>query len=145
PDGMYVKAMRAGELDLLAEGLDLSKGTAASLEILIGQHAPVVTGSVQDPNTGQPAPGATVVLIPQEKERRDQDTYYRQIATDQHGAYTMKNVPPGEYKVFAWEDLEPGAYMDPDFMKPIEGKGESVSLRESDQKTVPLTMIPAAK
>jgi protocatechuate 3,4-dioxygenase beta subunit len=145
PDGMYVKAIRAGDLDVLAAGLDLSKGTAPPLEILIGQHAPAVTGSVQDPGTGQPAPGATVVLIPQEKERRDQNTYYRQTATDQRGAYTLKNVPPGEYKVFAWEDLEPGAYMDPEFMKPIEGKGESVSLRESDQKTVTLTLIPAAK
>ena len=50
---------------------------------------------------------------------------------------------PGEYKVYAWEDLEAGAYMDPDFMKPIDSKGEALTLRENDQKSLQLTLVPA--
>jgi hypothetical protein len=84
-----------------------------------------------------------VVLVPQEKERRDQPQYYKSTTTDQNGYYTLKSLVSGEYKVFAWEHIEPGAYLDPDFLKPVESKSEAVSIRESDQKTVALTMIAA--
>ena len=36
-----------------------------------------------------------------------------------------------------------GAYMDPDFMKPIEEKGEAVSLQEGEQRTLTVKVIPA--
>ena len=83
------------------------------------------------------------MLIPQEKERRVQQGYYKMIVSDQLGAFSLTGIlPPGEYKVYAWEDIEAGAYMDPDVLKPVEGKGESLTLREGDQKTLPLKMIP---
>jgi len=36
----------------------------------------------------QPATGATVVMVPQEKERRDQMQYYKTVTTDQYGRFT---------------------------------------------------------
>jgi hypothetical protein len=84
-----------------------------------------------------------VVLAPQEKERRDQQQYYRTTNTDQNGTYTLKSVVPDEYKLFGWEDIEPGAYMDPEFLKPVESKGEALTLREGDRKSTTLTWIPA--
>jgi len=30
----------------------------------------------------------------------------------QRGNFSLKNLTPGEYKVYAWEDLETGAYME---------------------------------
>ncbi len=142
PDGCYVKSIRAGELDIQAAGLDLSRGAPRPIDIVISPNAGTVGGSVQNPNTNQPAQGATVVLVPQEAERRQQQEYYKTVNTDQTGAFTLKNVVPGEYKAFAWEDVEPGSYMDPDLIKGVESKGESVTVRESDRKTVTLTMIP---
>ena len=61
----------------------------------------------------------------------------------QYGRFTFKNVVPGEYKVYAWEDVESSAWMDPDFMKPLEGKGESVAVEESAQANVQVNVIPA--
>jgi hypothetical protein len=55
----------------------------------------------------------------------------------------LKDLTPGEYKIYAWEDVESGAYLDPDFMKPFEAKGEAVTLREGDQKSLQVTLIPA--
>ena len=113
------------------------------LEILISPRAGQVAGAVQNPNTQQPAPQATVALVPQEKERRDRETYYRQTNTDASGRFTFKDLPPGQYKVFAWEDVESGAWVDPDFIKPVEDKGASVTLSESGQETVQVKLIPA--
>ena len=55
----------------------------------------------------------------------------------------MPGLTPGDYKAYAWEDIEMGAYMDPEFMKPSEDKGEPVSLQEGEQKALTLKVIPA--
>jgi hypothetical protein len=143
PSGAYVKSARTDQVDILANGLDLTSGAPAALEVVISPRAAAVTGTVQNQKTGNPAPGATVVLIPQEKTRREQQSFYKMVVADQHGAFSLTGVPPGDYKAFAWEDLDPGAYMDPDFVKPIEEKGEAVTLREGEQKSLPLKLIAA--
>jgi protocatechuate 3,4-dioxygenase beta subunit len=143
PDGFYVKSIKSGQIDVQADGLDFTRGAPSPLDILVSPHAGVISGAVQNSNTGQPASGALVVLVPQEKERRGQQQFYRNTTTDQNGSYAVKNIPPGEYKAFAWEDIDPGAYTDPDFLKPFESKGEAVTISESDQKNLTLTMIPA--
>ena len=62
--------------------------------------------------------------------------------TDQNGHFVIRGVTPGEYKVFAWEDIEEGAYEDPDFMKPHESDGQTVSIKERGHETVELKAIP---
>jgi hypothetical protein len=145
PSGAYVKAIRSGQVDVLASGLDLTSGTPpADLEIVISPKAAAVKGVAQNPNTGNPMPGAMVVLIPQDQQRREQPTNYKFATSDQNGVFSLTDLTPGEYKAYAWEDIEIGAYMDPDFMKPIEEKGEAVSLEEGEQKTLTLKVIPAS-
>jgi protocatechuate 3,4-dioxygenase beta subunit len=144
PAGAYVKSARSDQTDVLASGLDLSGGAPpAPLDIVVSPRAATVTGTVQNEKTGNASPGATVVLIPQQKERRDQQYYTRNVAADQQGAFSFTGVPPGEYRIYAWEDVETGAWFDPDFLKSYDDKSESVTLREGDQKPVPLKLIPA--
>jgi hypothetical protein len=143
PGTLYLKSIRAGNIDVLANGLDLTAGGGASLDVVIGVNAPRITGTVQDPTTQQPAIGATVVLIPQEKERGEVSLFYRTANTDANGNFTMARVNPGEYKVYAWEEVENGAWFDPDFLKPVESKGSPVSVREGTPGSVQLTLIPA--
>jgi Carboxypeptidase regulatory-like domain len=144
PAGAYIKSVRCDQTDVLASGLDLTAGAPpALLEIVVSPRAANVAGTVQNAKTGNTAPGAMVVLVPQEKERREQQSYYKQMVSDQLGAFSLAGVPPGEYKVYAWEDIESGAWMDPDVLKVVEDKGESLTLREGDQKSLTLKLIPA--
>jgi hypothetical protein len=53
----------------------------------------------------------------------------------------MTGLPPAEYKLFAWEDVEDGAWIDPEFLKPFEGKGKRVTVREGGSETVELKLI----
>jgi hypothetical protein len=53
-----------------------------------------------------------------------------------------ENIEPGEYKAYAWEDVEMGAYMDPDFLKPVENRGQSVSIHENSHEQLQLDLIP---
>jgi len=113
------------------------------LDILLGTNPPQVTGSVVNAETQQPAPAVTVVLIPQEKERKGLSFFYSTTSTDQYGNFTFNRVMPGDYKVYAWEDIQYGLYYDPDFMMEYESKGESVTAKEASPVNVKLTMIPA--
>ncbi|MGD0496921.1 MAG: carboxypeptidase regulatory-like domain-containing protein [Bryobacteraceae bacterium] len=143
PEGFYVKSIRSGDDDVLLQGLEVEGAAPEPLDILVSPHAGQVTGSVQNPTTQQPAAQAIVALVPQEKDRRDQPSFYRQVSSDASGGFTFKSLPPGQYKVFAWEDVESGAWMDPDFIKPLEDKGEAVTLAESGQESVQVKLIPA--
>ena len=143
PEGFYVTRIRSANLDVLAEGLDLSGGSPAPLDVVLSPKAAQVSGTVMDPKTQKAAVAITVVLVPQEKERRDRESFYRVGNTDASGQFTIKNVVPGEYRAYAWEEAEYGAWMDPDFMKLQEGRGETVSLPEGARQALQLNLIPA--
>jgi len=142
PPGFYVKSIKSGDTDLLAAGLDLTSGAPGDLDVVLSPNAGQVTGLVQDAQS-QPVAGATVVLIPQDQERREQQRDYRVATTDQAGGFNLTSVVPGDYRVYAWEDVESGAYFDPEFMKPVESRGEKISLHEKDQVILQLAVIPA--
>jgi protocatechuate 3,4-dioxygenase beta subunit len=126
PDGYYVKSVRSGGSDVMAAGLRVDGG-AAPLDVLISPSAGAVEGTVSDPRSDKAFPGATVVLIPQAAERSE---LYQRTTTDQEGHFRIRNVVPGEYKVYAWEEVPAWAWMDPDFMRGMAGKGDAVSVTE---------------
>jgi protocatechuate 3,4-dioxygenase beta subunit len=135
PAGYYLKSARAGGNDVLAAGLDVS-GAVNGLEIVISANAGRVTGAVDPPQS------VTVVLIPQEPERKSRTAAYRTTGTDENGAFTLNNVPPGRYLAYAWEEIESGAYLDPDYVKPFESFGQPVNVAEKDATTVQMKVIP---
>ena len=83
-----------------------------------------------------------MVLVPQEKDRRNRETFYRNATTDTAGGFTFKSLTPGEYRLYSWEEAEFGAWMDPDFMKPQESRGEAVSIQEGGRQAVQVNLIP---
>jgi hypothetical protein len=144
PGGRYLKAVRAGGVDALANGLDLSGGSPGVIEIVLGAKAGILTGLVQAEKSGQPFSGATVVLAPQEKERREQSLYYKTTLSGAEGRFTFSGVPPGAYRLFAWEwNGDDFNYLDPDSAKPFESRGQAVAIREGDYLELQLTAIPA--
>jgi Polysaccharide lyase family 4, domain II len=143
PDGYYIKAARSGDLDVLASGLEVGSDPIPPLDVVLSHNPGLITGVVQNPDTRQPAPFSMVTLVPQEEERRDQEWYYKTATADGSGAFTFKNVAPGEYRIYAWDEIEDGAYMDPDFLKPYQAKSESISVKEADRLTQPVTLISA--
>jgi hypothetical protein len=98
-----------------------------------------VQGTVSDAD-GLPAVGVRVVLVPS-AARRSQYRFYQIQTTDQYGHFDFRGIVPGDYKLFSWEEVETGAWEDPEFLKPVEEKGEAISVQEGDQKSINLTAI----
>ena len=137
PAGVYLKSVRYGDQDVTDDGADLTGSIAGSLDVVLAADGAEVSGAVADAD-GNAMSGITVVLIP--KSRRER--LYRTDTTDQSGAFRFQSVPPGDYKLMAWEDVAPGAWFDPDFLKPFEGKAEAVSVAAKESKSVTLKAIP---
>jgi hypothetical protein len=135
---LYVKSIRMGDIDILNDRLHLSSQPQESLTITIGSNAGTLNGRVVD-DRQQPAPGTTVVLI------HDNGLRYRvnenSTFSDPAGRFELQSVPPGDYKLFAWEKIERGAWQDPEFMRPFEDRGLSVHVEEGGKVSVDVQMI----
>src|SRR2546430_4648448 len=66
---------------------------------------------------------------------------YQKAATDQYGRYLLRGIAPGEYKIFAWEEVEDGAWEDPDYLTTFEDRGQKISVQEADTKTIDIVAI----
>ena len=80
------------------------------------------------------------MLVP-ELARRTISLLYKTQTTDQDGHFDLRGIAPGDYKLFSWEEAESGSWEDPEFLKPLEDKGEKITFEEGDQKTQNLTAI----
>jgi hypothetical protein len=142
PSDFYLKAARLGASDILEEGFSLGGGPPSGrFELTLNPHGARVEGTVSN-DEGQPVSGASVVLVP-EMRRRDQGRFYKTTSTDQYGNFQLRGITPGEYVIFAWEEIEGGAYRDPDFLRPFEKRGQSLRVQEGQAANVTLEVIAA--
>jgi len=138
----FTKDVQYGGVSSLEEGFTVARSTSSLLEITLSSRGAHLQGSVVDADN-LPAAGVWVVLVPDAKHRSRYELF-RSQATDQYGHFDFRGLPPGEYKLFSWEEVETNAWQDPDFLQPFEDKGERVELKESDQKSVSLVAIRRA-
>jgi hypothetical protein len=138
-NGGYVSGGRYGNADAFSELLQVETGKNLPLSVQIGFSAGSVTGSVED-YKGQPFQAATCVLVPALRGRID---LYKTASSDQSGKFTFANVPPGDYSVFAWEDVPSGAYLDQVYLKPFEAQAHSVSINKGASVSTQIKVIPA--
>jgi protocatechuate 3,4-dioxygenase beta subunit len=140
PDGGYVKSIKLGNADIMDSGLDFTSGVIpAEVTVTVSMTAAAVDGSVQN-DKQEPAANATVVLVP-DGARRESDRYYVTATTDSAGKFTLKNITPGEYRIYAFDFVEGSSYMDPDWLQPFESKGERVTARESGRESMQLKLV----
>jgi Carboxypeptidase regulatory-like domain len=140
PDSFYLKSLGA---DALETGIIVGRSHSPdAVELVLSAGAGRVEGSVESDD--QSFPGASVVLVPDGKDRGQPSDYQRAV-TDQLGRFAMRNVVPGDYTIFAWEQIDRGAYFDPEFLARYEDRGKAVHVEEGGQVSVKLDLIPAAE
>jgi 5-hydroxyisourate hydrolase-like protein (transthyretin family) len=133
----YVKSIRLGESDVLNGKLHLERETSMPLEIVVALNPGAVKGRIRR-DSDDPAGDVSVVLVPEVRRRLD---LYRTVAIDSVGGFVFDRVPPGNYKVFAWEDVEEGAWYDPDFMSSQDKFGLPLQVIEGRATDVVVPVI----
>jgi protocatechuate 3,4-dioxygenase beta subunit len=138
PPNAYIKTARYGSEDVLEKGLDPA-GAHQSLEIVVSGDGGRISGAVSDKDQ-KAQPGITVVAIPDHPIRWISERS-KPTSTDQNGRFNIQGLRPGRYRLYAFEEIEPGAYDDPQFMKRYLDHGKAVDISENSQQTVDLTVI----
>jgi hypothetical protein len=133
-----VQSIRFGGQDVLRDGLHIDGATGETLEIVVSTNAGRLEGNISLDR--QKAANATVVLVPS-SSLRQQTSLYQTTQTSAEGHFTFENIPPGSYKVFAWEDVERLAWFDAEFMRSFENRGTEVLIRESAKESVEISLI----
>lgn len=135
--GQYLQAARFGGDDVLENGLN--NVTGGTLEITLATGAAEVSGTVLGPD-GQPLGNAIVVLMPKD-EKPNRTDLVKNSSTDQKGGFRFTGVVPGEYRLFAWDEIDNGAWLDPEIRKPFESQSKSVSLKASAKENLQIKAI----
>jgi len=136
----YIKSIRLGERDVMYDGLALQNQPQELLEIVIGTNPGSIEGRVINEQR-RPAGAVWMALIPETKLRFRFDHKY--TSTDDQGRFEIGSVPPGEYKLFAWEEMEKLGWQEPSIVRPYEGRGTLVRIEEGKKTTVEIPSIPA--
>ena len=88
-----------------------------------------------------PVPAVTVALVPSGTQEKRYDVY-RSATSDASGRIHLEGVVPGDYRVYAWESVENGAWTDPDFMRSYQNNGAPVRVTEGGSVAVDVRLIP---
>ena len=138
PEGMWIKSATYGRQDVLSRGLHIHGNTPALLHIVLSGSGGQLSGVVAE--NAQPRQ-ATLVLAPATPELQHSPLLYRTSSTREGGAFQLNGVRPGSYKLFAFEEVEPNSWLDPDFLKSVDTQGEPVEIKEGDHLSRRLTPV----
>lgn len=135
---LYLKTAWYGNLDVTNGSIpSLQPGTA--LRITMGTDAGEIHGTVQPGNVDSGIP-VLVAALPEEAYAAREDMQ-RQTTGPTGASFTLSNMPPGNYKVFALQTEDFSDMYNRDLMKLLEGKAASVTVHAAGHEQVSVTAI----
>jgi hypothetical protein len=140
PRGSYLKSARLGGADILNGGLRIDSSPNGALDIVLGTSPGTVDATVVDERQ-LPVAAMTVALVPEGAQQKRLDVY-RNATSDAAGKIHLDSVVPGDYRIYAWESVENGAWTDPDFMRAYQNNGTTLHVGEGGQATTNVRLIP---
>jgi len=142
PENTYVKSIRLDGTDALVNAFHVD-GRSRAIEVVLGTNPGSLGGIVVSAN-GEPVSNVTVVLVPIESYRHRADLY-QGSSTSESGRFLFRDIPPGDYEVLVWEDLQDGSWQDPDFVQKYADRGRAVHIDEGTNENMELRMNPSGR
>jgi hypothetical protein len=138
PQGLWIKTESLGNSDGVAGEVNVSESGRGQLRVVLASNGAQISGTVG--KEGQPC-RATVALAPAAPELRSSRNLYRVTNTSGQGLFVLRNVPPGTYKLFAFQEIEPFEWLDPELQKTVEGAAELITVGPGETLQRDLTAI----
>jgi protocatechuate 3,4-dioxygenase beta subunit len=134
----YIKSARFGAIDALNPPFHIDG--PGEFDVILSPNAGWIDAIVTN-NEGKVSSDATIVVVPDPPRRQRFDMYYV-AGSDPNGRLHLDGIAPGDYKVFAWDDVPGDAWQDADFIRAYEDRGKPVHIREGGSDNVDLRLIP---
>jgi len=140
-ENAFVKSIRVNNSDALNSPIRIEGAqTISGMEIVLGMNGASVSGHVLNARQ-EVLDRSTVVLLPQGPPPFREDRY-RMSTTDKSGQFQFRGLPPGEYRLVACEDVDPGAWFNPAFLAAYERYSSAITLTEGQGLKYEVTAIP---
>lgn len=137
PASGYLKSMRLGKEDVLTKDMVISSATSQPLEIEVSTRAAGLSGHVENGY-------ATTVLAAPQGDLASVLSFYAATGVDENGDFRFHGLVPGSYRIYAFEDMQPQAWFDPDFLKNYTGAGTPIDLAEGAAPEIKVNAIPGS-
>jgi hypothetical protein len=121
----YVKSVRYGGVEMLGGSFRYQHGDDRRMEVTVASGLSQLSGNVVDDRL-QPVTSFAAVLIPSQRDRTD--LYRTARVGGAPGHFTFASIPPGSYKVFVWDSIDPYSYFDPEMLKKYESSAKAVEI-----------------
>jgi hypothetical protein len=139
PGDTYIQSARSGELDILSKPLHVDYAAPDAVRVVLGTDGGRLDGVVAD-GANRAFANVQVVLVP-DVNRRNSPSMFRAAMSGEDGRFTLRGIPPGDYKLFAWQSIEPNAYMNPNYLSGFEPLGMPLSILPGSAGTVSVPLI----
>jgi len=136
--GFYVESVSADGRELPGGIVDLTHGVPGEIEIVVGQAAGQIEGSLH--LSGDAAfPEATAVLV--SADGQTGNTGARSAAIDPGGRFRFSPVPPGRWYVFAVPHFEEGLWQNMEFVSAMSAQGAAVTVSGNTGAPVEVSLV----
>lgn len=139
PWPLHIAAVRIAGKEFADGMIEIASG-ASPLEITLAASEASISGPMTEAS-GNPAPGGWALLIP-EPRRAFRTRYAR---ADQTGIYRLEAIPPGDYLLIPFENLEPNNTEDEEYLKPHLSRARRVKVDPDSRQTIALKLPSSAR
>lgn len=145
PFGYYVADLRIGYTSIYDDGIiNVGADVLEPIEVVFQQGGGTIQGMLEDDNV-EPAGqyiAPRMLLVPAWLRRQNPLLYKTSTLSGAPGAFNFRNVPPGEYKVFAWKRFPLGAEQNSTFIGRYEQYGVAVTVLPGEPSPVTVRLTP---
>ena len=144
PGNFYPKSIRLRGMEVVDQAFSVSGNERISrVEVVVSPEGAQLAGVVEDDDTGEAAPGATVLIFSSNRaKRKAHSRFTRTTQADQDGNFSLGGIVPGGYIVCAVINHEAGAEDDPSYLSAMEKSCERVKLAKNETQTETLAAVP---
>ncbi len=139
PGTHYVRELRSGDQVSQTDEVEISS-PGTFLTVTLATSTAQVTGTVKN-DKGEPVPGAMVALIPNPQRA----FRFRLSRTDGNGTFRQQNMPPGDYRIVAFDSIDAAGLESEEFLKPFASKLKAIKVDEGGSQSFDLTVVPGVR
>jgi protocatechuate 3,4-dioxygenase beta subunit len=138
----YVQSIQVGGEDVFGKEVDGAALASGGLRVVVRLDSAKVTGTVEIPEDRKAnLRSPTIVFVPAGPRLRSASQF--SIAPlDQTNSFELKNLRPGDYLAFAFEEYDYTSLDDPEVLAALESMAAKVSLARGESKALTLKLVP---
>ncbi len=130
----YVDSASAGLKDLLHEDLTITENFADIIHVHLRDDPAQVDGTITADN--QPTKGFVIAVSLSDTPRAPFTT-----VGDDSGKFHLQRLPPGSYRLYAFERIDDLEYANPSTLQPYTSRATTISLTSSEKATATTQLI----